>query len=760
MDSGRPPCVADDQCAPGVCVAGACCGSADQACGSDCCDGAGEVCFASACVVPGDVCRTDADCAAGEYCEPGLGMGGDAGVGGDGGVDGGRTCLGGTPPPGRCLTLPPRCATDPPPPGEVCIRDCEYRPPPGGALDAIPEWTWGQGTAREYPGRVDVWSTPAVGRVSDTNCDGVVGFDDPPNVVFVSGNATASCCHMGCGGRMTNECITGALRVLDGATGVEVWTSRFPEAMSVGYAGVSVALANADSDSGMEIFAATGEGRIALLDNDGSVVAVSMARIPEYTSASFGWGGALSVADADGDGTLEIAYGRTMFRWNGTTIDRVFVGTGGLGGSGIASDAISFFVELDGMPGLELLAGRTAYRLDGTVLWDRPGLPDSFSAAADFDGDAIPEVAFVASGQIYVLDGRTGATELGPLASTAMGNGGPPTIADFDGDGDREIGVAFQNYYVVADPDYTTMTMDVLWRAGNHDFSSSVTGSTVFDFEGDGAAEVIYNDECFLWVYDGTDGTVRFAGLTTSFTATEASLVADVDGDGSAEIVMVSNGADPATWTCNVAPWTSADGVRPGWVAPPGYPTYRGITVFGDRAGSWVGTRMLWNQHAYSVSNVCDDRDDACMPPLGYGAIPRAQRANWTVPWLNNFRQNVQDQGIFDAPDAIVTLEVMCTMPELTMVASVRNVGEAILPGGVDIGFYQRGTPDTILGTGTTGSPIFPGQVAQVRLSAPAGLPLTGSYFARIEIDPTMRTFRECREDNNDSPDVTPRCLE
>jgi hypothetical protein len=55
------------------------------------------------------------------------------------------------------------------------------------------------------------------------------------------------------------------------------------------------------------------------------------------------------------------------------------------------------------------------------------------------------------------------------------------------------------------------MTIDVVWQVQNHDLSSSVTGSSVFDFEGDGKAEVIYADECFLWVFDGQTGAVRFA---------------------------------------------------------------------------------------------------------------------------------------------------------------------------------------------------------------------------------------------------------
>jgi len=41
--------------------------------------------------------------------------------------------------------------------------------------------------------------------------------------------------------------------------------------------------------------------------------------------------------------------------------------------------------------------------------------------------------------------------------------------------------------------------------------SSNVTGSSVFDFDANGAAEVVYADECFLRMYDGSTGTVRYS---------------------------------------------------------------------------------------------------------------------------------------------------------------------------------------------------------------------------------------------------------
>lgn len=755
-DAGTPPCTGDSDCGGGVCVAGSCCESADRVCGTSCCSAA-EICFANACVVPGAECRSAEDCEEGQYCEPALAAGEP--------TDPVEGCLAAAPPPGRCLELPPECAGAPAP-GEVCIRECEYRPE-AGLLDAVVQWRWDASTVEEHPGHLDVWATPAVGRITDTNCDGTVDEFDPPNIVFVSGDARGTCCSCGSGNELT--CKTGVLRVLDGQSGREVWSLRRASDSSMGFSGLSVAIGDVDHDGDMEIAAVTGEGYVALIDHEGNTVAVSDAPIPGWLDNSGnGWGGGLSIADMDHDGNPEIAYGRVVFTTDGRSVTRLWEGTGSWGrGKG---QAISVFVNLDADPELELLAGRTAYDPDGSIKWENRSLSNGFSAVADLDDDPAPDVVHVANGRIYLLDAETGVQTASSIAApgSSPGNGGPPTIADFDGDGEPEIGVAFANNYQVVQLSADGSALEQLWASPNHDFSSSVTGSTVFDFEGDGAAEVIYNDECFLWVYDGATGSVRFATQTTSFTATEASLVADVDADGSAEIVMISNGASPSGWRCDTETWRAPaevgdpDYPRPGWVGSDGASAaYRGITVFGASDNSWVGTRTLWNQHAYSVSNICGDRGDACVPPSTYGDIPRDQVANWTVPFLNNFRQNIQGEGIFDAPDATVTLDVRCTDP-VRLVASVRNLGAALLPAGVEVGFYlvESGGTERELGRGNTTTALYPSQVAQVEIDAPSDVAADGNVFrARILVDPAAPAFRECREDNNGSGDVEPRCL-
>ncbi|MCB9585530.1 MAG: VCBS repeat-containing protein [Polyangiaceae bacterium] len=770
---GGKGCKTDDECDGGVCSAsGECCATAEQACGNVCCN-AGEFCSFERCVVPGKACQTPADCEDGQYCETALGDNGSGGAGGSGsggassggaaGTGGtGTTCTQPVPQSGRCVDLPPIC--DPNGTGgaggagNACIENCEYFPPPG-ALDPIIEWQWGlpPNTPKQYPNQADVWSTPTVARVYDANCDGKVDESDPPNVIFVSSNNQGTCCH--CNGSTPHSCLTGVLRMLDGRSGEEIWSLNKAKTGNFGFAGTTVALGDVDGDERVDIITMTGDGYIAWIDSTGAVKAISDSPTDtaDTNSNAFGWGGGISLGDMDGDGNVEVAYGRTLWSIQGNQIVRQWVGTHGRGGTN-SNTAMSFFADVDEDDKLELVAGNTIYERDGTELWRQTSVSDGFPAVADFDGDGKPEVVLTGSNRVDILEGATGAPELSVALPDS--GGGPPTVADFDGDGKPEIGVAQKNVYVMTKPNYTTNTIDIVWSAPNHDLSSNVTGSSVFDFDGDGKAEVIYADECFLWVYDGTTGAVLLAELTTSFTGTENALVADVDGDGHAEIVMVSNGADPSGsgWKCDVAPWNQPDPTmnRKAWVKPQGAAAYRGITVFGDRESSWVGTRTIWSQHSYYVTNICDSRDSACNAPQTYGLIPTAAKRNWELGWLNNFRQNVQDSGLFNAPDAVLTLNVLCTTP-VSFEVRVQNQGLSGLPAGVNVGVFDASGNQ--VASGVTTKELLPGQTELLVVTATDGsLSAKDTYVARVIIDPQNRTFNECREDNNESEPAAGHC--
>ena len=752
-------CSSSAQCDGGVCIVGAgvCCQSAASVCGKTCCGG-GSVCLFDACVIPGKPCMTGNECAPGEYCEPGLGGSQiDAGA-----SDAGCSQL--PPRAGKCLPLPPTCAPDAGalPDGGGCVPACEYHPPPGGMLDTKTRWTWGP-KATFKPTFSDVWSTPTVGRVHDNNCDGKVDQQDTPVAVFVSGEGVdgtgkGTCCQ--CTGGAPTSCHTGVLRMLDGATGAEIWSLDKASNASAGFAGLSTAIADIDGDGFIDIVAATGEGYLVLIDRNGKVLRISDKPIAGAANApAFGWGGALAIADMDGDGFPEIAFGSHVYSTTNNALTLKWVGVGGAGGESV-NTWTSTFVDLDGaIDGhLELLGGHTAYRADGSVLWNRPTIPDGFPGVGDFDLDGKPDVAIVASGQLWIVEGATGVTKLGPVALPGTGSGGPPTVADFDGDKKPEIGVAMATFYSVMKPDFVGKTIKVAWKTPNHDLSSSVTGSTVFDFEGDGKAEVVYGDECFLWVFDGSTGAVRFAASHSSFTATEASLVADIDGDGHADMLMVSNGADPKSWGClsGVGTPVTVNGVT--WVPGPAAGSgYRGLSMLSDSASSWVGTRTLWNEHSYHVSNICDDRDQACSAPNLYGAVPKVEAKNWTLPWLNNFRQNVQDKGVFNAPNAVVSLKVDCATPVPAHV-TVRNLGQSGLAAGVDVRVYV--TPsDAEVGAGFTSRTLLPGQTETIDFALSPTVSTSDTFYARIVLDKAKPKFHQCREDDDRSELVSPPCV-
>ena len=264
---------------------------------------------------------------------------------------------------------------------------------------------------------------------------------------------------------------------------------------------------------------------------------------------------------------------------------------------------------------------------------------------------------------------------------------------------------------------------DSLWIKQTQDCSSAATGSSVFDFDGDGSAEVLYGDEQRLRIYKGSDGTVLFQTCNTTGTLREFPLVADVDSDGHADIIAVSN---------------SYSGIKCDETKQ------RGIRVFGDSKGNWVRTRRVWNQHAYHVTNVNED-----------GSIPGPQQVNWTTPGLNNFRQNAQPEGEFAAPDLIVSLRLQCAPLEYGLTGRVRNIGSASVPAGVSVRFFE-GDPmmgGTLLGMGATSKVLYPAEAEDVvvTLADPPPGVVDGTSTVHVVVDDDMpnHPWHECRVDNN-----------
>ena len=99
----------------------------------------------------------------------------------------------------------------------------------------------------------------------------------------------------------------------------------------------------------------------------------------------------------------------------------------------------------------------------------------------------------------WIAEGRPSSYANTHMCSSGAGT---PVIADFNGDKIADVGVAARYYYIVYSNDGTATGGQVLWAdSKTQDYSSASTGSSVFDFEGDGIAEVVYGDETKLHVY-------------------------------------------------------------------------------------------------------------------------------------------------------------------------------------------------------------------------------------------------------------------
>jgi outer membrane protein assembly factor BamB len=613
---------------------------------------------------------------------------------------------------------------------------CEYMPPVE-AFETTEEWSWPVGAAPvAMPSHNQVMMAPMVANLTDDDGDGAIDQNDVPDVVF----------HTFTG---SNYWADGILRAIRGNDGTEIWPTGDP-----GYRtspGGEVAIAELDGASaGPEIlvcspsnYATATPGHLMLVSAAGALLR-RFDTPPNDVPCGYD---APAVADMNRDGVPEIVVRHVIAHADGTVLRRIR-------DDRASGSAYNTLADVDGDMDLELVSANGVYRYDGTPLWERtvdmpsrPAIPLGNIAIADLDLDTTPEIVVVAAGNhaIYALDAASGDTVWGPIDVNppeiaaevlADGNptgGGPPTIANFDTDPNPEIAFAGGFAYVIFEHDGSRA-----WYFVTRDRSSRGTGSSIFDFEGDGLAEVLYNDELFMRVFRGTDGMVLYDRCNASGTLREYPIVVDVDNDDHAEIVLMEN---------NYA-FTCLDGT----------PARTGIHAFGHPRNEWVRTRRIWNQHTYHVTNIEED-----------GTVPRMESPNWTVPRLNNFRQNVQPDGLFDAPDLVLVDLYASTdacPTELRLSVRVLNRGAAGAPPGIPVTFYDVTSGTRVsLGRERTTRPLLPGESELVVLATPYAIPAGREAdifsFEAVVNDPTDMpepTLHECREDNNTTGAVEISC--
>lgn len=754
-DGGGPP----DRTDAGDADAGPSCGgvrcAADQVCRFETCIDA-----PAACTFDGD-CQSDTYCEAGECIPYGVGPRGESNA--------------------MCKRLTVLGLFNP-------KVQCEWTAPPSGD---------------PFPDHANVLSTPLV---ADFDFDGNKAAVHP-SIVFVTYNCNDGSCgaQPGC---------YGVVRVLDGATCAPQHSFGAPGEI---IGSVTPAIGDVDGDGRPDIVTERQSGGVVgyRFDPTANQFVHLWNSFSSFNAGGCHWAG-VSLADLDDDGKPEVVQNGPFpaaYDQSGVLIDGAAVGVT------YGQMLHPVLADVDGDAQVELLDGRDVWRFDRSsrtwVIATAGGQPLGHPALADFGTwdaagqgtrtplDGIPELVVVTSGSVR-LQTLGGAVIFGPLPLPGGGSGGPPTVADFDGDGRAEIGVAAATRYTVFDPDCAQGASSaecvsgaadgMLWSRVSQDQSSNVTGSSVYDFEADGKAELVYADECYSRVYDGRTGDVLFSQHHTSCTWYENPIVADVDGDFRSEIVIPSNvncsvtcpaidpihdgvrcetdadcpgatscakelaGAPVGFCRCQVeADCGSPDltctdplaGASPvGKVCraqhPAGAPK-QGIQVMADVLDRWVGSRTIWNQHAYSVTNVNDD-----------GTIPRTSmvKPNWKEPGLNNFRQNVQGS---QAPEAVPDLtganvgEVMCVNDVPVLEARVCNRGTGAVASGVPVTFYDGvGKTGVVACTAVTTKVLQPGQCETVSCTWQTPAAAAGTVTISADDDGTgAGASSECEEQNN-----------
>ncbi len=515
----------------------------------------------------------------------------------------------------------------------------------------------------------------------------------------------------------------GTLTALHGDGSGVLWTVN----AEVAY-GSGATLADVDDDGSPEVFYAKEYTQSLFTEGDYTVVALDSAgkqvwESEHFIGLDFDWATAISVSDMDHDGVPELVAGRVIL--NAVTGDTLGVGEHGRGSYGISGfgdfsiseGSVSAIADLD-LDGVEeVVTGNAIYAIDGSTLWADPSEDDGMIAIANLDSD--PEGEFIAiSYNTYRAHDTDGSILWGPTAINKGNILSVPAVADLDLDGFPEFVVAGGNELRVVNHDGS-----ILWTAKAQD-ESGATGASIFDFEGDGQPDVVYIDEIEMIAFDGATGAVKFYSTEhASGTMFDYPAIADVDADDQAEIVVCHSG------------YASA------------------LSVYGDQDESWPPARQVWNQHAYSISNINDDL-----------SVPTTAVPGFTD--TNTWHSAIASDGyglVADLEGSILDVcEDDCDAGTVRVVVRMDNKGAEAIGAGVnlalygDIGAYRyllaqhTTTADVDSGWSTEGIEfeLIADQLAQVEM-----------LYLEVDDDGTgTGAIAECSEKNNTFEWAGPFC--
>ena len=566
-----------------------------------------------------------------------------------------------------------------------CMDDCDAAPLPAKWYGTTGSCPW-EGESAQDPWDIVVeWQwidpnglgsvvAPAIANLTDDNGDGVVDEQDVPDVVvnaLYDGYDEDSYLYAlhGDGSGVIFE-IRGSFE-LCGLAVADVDLDGLPEVVTTEKIG----------SSGIEVVAFRNNG-VEAWRSEYFIAAelTGTARTDPYPT----------IADIDGDLVPEVVTqwavfdgqdGSTEILWNQYYFGEWYYGED-VGGYWHPVAA-----NLDHDGAWEIIQEDSVYAAAGTPLWDAPPFPHEplylTSAVADLQGDGNAEAVMVngVAVALFAYDG-TLLSAFPALSGVEQEKGMQPTIADFDGDDEMEIAIPTRFEVVVMEGDGVE-----IWRTGERYDFSSASGCAAFDFDFDGAYELICTDELDLRIYDGRTGATLFDWSDhASLTGFEYPLIADVDADGSAEIVLAcSVGFDDETDCTGITVLGHADNA---W--PPAGPVWsvHDYTPLRIRPDGRVETNIVapWSVHNMFKARPPGDGLADLLPVEGETCVASCEDGPWEVNW------GVANQGLLNQREPISVALYRVDGETETLIA-VHQVDE------VEYGYQEPGerfelTPD------------------------------------------------------------------
>ncbi len=323
------------------------------------------------------------------------------------------------------------------------------------------------------------------------------------------------------------------------------------------------------------------------------------------------------------------------------------------------------------------------YNLDGNIDLIMTGALGT--ASEEYNGETTIFFWDVANQNVITYHDPTNNFVRGP---------GRVNIGDVDGDGQLNANFVMDQKLYSLDENF-----NIHWIHPIKEGSSGFTGCSLFDFDGDGAVEVVYRSEESLLIVDGVgngDNTTneRNEIACVSRTQEEYPVIADVDGDGSSEICV-------SCYTNNSTPFSPYSNTQ-----------FSQIRIYESDGEAWMPARGVWNQHGYYNVNINDDltiptevQDHSVIFSLANSC---EYADGTTIPFdnrpLNTFLNQapiLNEEGCveFASPDIrfediISASDALCPDAEITVQFEITNLGDIDISGSLPVSYYA-GNPQT-----------------------------------------------------------------